>query len=54
MELPRNGPTRLELTFVVLEVEQEYDGFEKRVVYWDASSESACLTSFVFFPRAEE
>ena len=41
MGLPRVGPVGLELAFAVLEIQQEHDGSEKRVVYWDASRESA-------------
>jgi len=39
--LPRDGPVGLKSTFVILEVWQEHDGSEERVVHRDASRESA-------------
>lgn len=38
--LPHAGPVGLEPTLVVLEIQQEHDGSEERVVHRDASRES--------------
>lgn len=54
MGLPRDGPVGLESTFTVLEVRQEHDGPEERVVHRDASRESAGGTFVAFSLRAEE
>ena len=45
--LPRFGSVGSESAFAVLEIQQEHDGSEERVVYWDASRESnaLCFTS---------
>ena len=52
--LPRDGPVGLESTFAILEVEQEHDGSEERVVHRDASRESARRYNFRVSLRAEE
>ena len=41
MGLPRAGPIGFESTLVVLEIQQEHDGSEKRAVHRNASRESA-------------
>ena len=47
--LPRVGPVGRESPFALLEIQQEHDGSEERVVHRDASRESAGGTRVAFF-----
>ena len=54
MGLPRVGPLGLEFTFAVLEIRQEHDGSEERVVHRNASCESTGDIPCRVLLRAEE